>query len=75
MLERTILPFAALRSKKITASVGWFAMLRQEVTSLVGLGRSKGRWALPLAYIFVLLGVFYLKLRTNRRAENLGGFT
>jgi SAM-dependent methyltransferase len=59
---------------ELTASGDWFALLRQEITRLGGLERSKGNWAWPLAYAFALLGVLYFKLRANKRADDLACF-
>jgi SAM-dependent methyltransferase len=60
--------------KELTANGDWYALLRQEITRLGGLERSKGNWAWPLAYAYALLGVLYFKLRGNYRAEDLACF-
>jgi ubiquinone/menaquinone biosynthesis C-methylase UbiE len=57
--------------KELTANGDWYALLRQEITRLGGLERSKGNWAWPLAYAYALLGLLYFKFRANKRAEDL----
>jgi SAM-dependent methyltransferase len=52
----------------------WYALLRQEITRLGGLERSKGNWVWPLAYAYALLGVLYFKLRANKRDYDLACF-
>lgn len=60
--------------KELTPNGDWYALLRQEITRLGGLERSKGNWAWPLAYAYALLGVLYFKLRANKRADDLACF-
>jgi ubiquinone/menaquinone biosynthesis C-methylase UbiE len=60
--------------KEITANGDWYALLRQEITRLGGLERSRGNWIWPLAYAYAFLGMLYFKLRGNQRAEDLACF-
>lgn len=60
--------------KTLIANGDWYALLRQEITRLGGLERQRGNWTWPLAYVYSLLGLFYFKLRSKKRAEDLACF-
>lgn len=52
----------------------WYALLRQEITRLGGLERSRGNWAWPLAYAYAVLGLLYFKVRVAKPASDLACF-
>ncbi len=60
--------------KELTANGDWYALLEQEITRLGGLERQRGNWTWPLAYVYSLLGMFYFKLRSAIKAEDLACF-
>lgn len=62
------------RIESLTPNGDWYALLRQEITRLGGLERQRGNWAWPFAYAYALLGLAYLKLRSNKHAEDLACF-
>jgi len=68
------LPQCGFEIMELTANGDWFAYLKQEITRLGGMERQRGNWIWPLAYVYSLLGVFYFKLRGNKRAEDLACF-
>lgn len=68
------LPQRGFSIEALTSNGDWYSLLLQEITRLGGLERQRGNWAWPLAYAYALLGVFYFKLRANKRAEGLASF-
>jgi len=52
----------------------WYALLRQEITRLGGLERSRKNWTWPLAYLYSIFGLFYFALRSKKNAEDLACF-
>ena len=59
---------------ELTPNGDWYALLRQEITRIGGLERSRGNWAWPLAYGYALLGLLYFKLRSPKSAADLACF-
>lgn len=49
----------------------WYAVLRQEITRLGGMERSRGNWSWPLAYLYGMLGLAYFRIRAKRSASDL----
>ena len=68
------LPARGFEITELTANGDWFALLRQEITRLGGMERSKGNWTWPLAYLYALLGVGYFALRKPQTAGDLACF-
>lgn len=62
------------RIEELTPNGDWFAYTAQELSRLGSMERERGNWSWPLAYAYSLLGVFYFKLRGNKRAEDLACF-
>lgn len=62
------------RIETLISNGDWYTLLRQEITRLGGLERQRDNWAWPSAYAYVLLGLAYFKLRSNKRAEDLACF-
>ena len=60
--------------KELSANGDWHAFIEQEVTRLGGLERQHGNWTWPLAYVFVLFGKLYFKLRSKLSSEDLACF-
>lgn len=60
--------------RELNPNGDWYALLRQEITRLGGLERSRGNWAWPLAYAFSLLGLLYFRIRASKKAEDLACF-
>lgn len=60
--------------RQLTANGDWYTLLRQEISRLGGLERRSGNWVWPFAYAYVLLGMLYFKLRTNKPAADLACF-
>lgn len=60
--------------RELVANGDWYSLLRQEITRLGGMERSKGNWIWPLAYLYSLLGMFYFVLRADKSAEDLACF-
>jgi SAM-dependent methyltransferase len=60
--------------RELIANGDWYALVRQEITRLGGMERSKGNWTWPLAYLYALLGVGYFALRLKRTAPDLACF-
>jgi len=60
--------------RELDANGDWYALLRQEITRLGGMERSKGNWTWPLAYLYALLGVGYFALRRKQIAPDLACF-
>lgn len=60
--------------QQLTSNGDWFTLLRQELSRLGGLERRLGNWSWPLAYVYVLLGMLYFKLRAGKSAVDLACF-
>lgn len=66
------LPARGFEIELLVANGDWFSFLEQELRRLGATERRYGGWSWPFAYVTSLLGVAYLKLRSNkRRAEDL----
>lgn len=57
--------------RELVANGDWYALLRQEITRLGGMERSKGNWTWPLAYLYALLGMGYFAFRRKQTAPDL----
>ncbi|MFN7752496.1 MAG: class I SAM-dependent methyltransferase [Pseudomonadota bacterium] len=68
------LPARGFAIRELTANGDWYAFLRQELTRLGGLERSRRNWTWPLAYAYALLGLLYFRLRSDIRATDLACF-
>lgn len=60
--------------RQLTPNGDWYALLRQEITRLGGMERTRANWSWPIAYVYALLGVMYFKLRAGKRADDLACF-
>ena len=68
------LPARGFVIRELSAHGDWYALLRQELTRLGGLERSRGNWAWPLAYAYALVGLGYFALRSQTEAKDLACF-
>lgn len=53
----------------------WYALLKQEITRLGALERTRDNWAWPLAYTYTLLSLVCFRLRAMRSAADLACFS
>ncbi len=60
--------------RELVANGDWYDLLRQEITRLGGMERSKGAWIWPLAYFYAVLGVVYFAVRSKHTAPDLACF-
>lgn len=60
--------------RELKANGDWYALLRQEITRLGCVERSKGNWTWPIAYLYAFVGVIYFALRWNMKSEDLACF-
>jgi len=58
----------------LVANGDWYALLRQEISRLGGLERTRGSWSWPFAYAYSLLGLLYFKMRGKKYADDLACF-
>ncbi|NCC37143.1 MAG: hypothetical protein EOM24_34815 [Chloroflexia bacterium] len=68
------LPARGFEMTELTANGDWYALLRQEISRLGGMERSRRQWTWPLAYAYALLGMAYFALRKPQAAEDLACF-
>ena len=68
------LPLRGFAIQELTANGDWYALLEQEVGRLGGLERKRGNWKWPLAYVFSILFLTYMRIRGSARAEDLACF-
>ena len=68
------LPIRGFFIESLSANGDWYSLLRQEIVRLGSMERQIGSWSWPFAYFYSLLGLFYLKFRSGKRAEDLACF-
>ena len=68
------LPLRGFDINRLIANGDWYSLLRQELIRLGILERQRGNWVWPLGYAYALLGLFYLRLRSNINADDLACF-
>lgn len=68
------LPARGFDITELTANGDWYALLRQEISRLGGMERSRKQWTWPLAYAYALLGMAYFALRKPQAAKDLACF-
>lgn len=68
------LPKRGFLIESLSANGDWYSLLRQEISRLGHLERQHGGWAWPIAYFYSILGLFYFKLRCEKRNDDLACF-
>lgn len=68
------LPIRGFDIIEISPNGDWYGLLRQELSRLGGMERSRKRWSWPIAYAYGLAGKLYFKLRLEKPAEDLASF-
>jgi SAM-dependent methyltransferase len=60
--------------QELAANGDWYALLREEIGRLGGLGRSRRNRAWPLAYAYALIRMLYFKVRAQQSTDDLACF-
>ena len=68
------LPMRGFKILELSPNGDWYALLKQEIGRLGGLERISGNWIWPFAYVYILLGGLYFKLRSGKSADDLACF-